>query len=108
MMPVAAEELAAGIAGVQKAGVKAAAEHLEPVEPEHQVAHGENLDGAEAHQEAEEMGAVEVVTAGLPAGVVAPLPYRRAPRRIRRTLPRGQSPFRRIDKTAYNVSIAEQ
>jgi len=107
-MPSPAEEqLAAGIAGVQKAGVKAA-EHPVPVELWHQEAHGENLEGAEAHQDAEEMGAVEVVTAGLPAGVVAPLPYRWAPRRIRRTLPPGQSPFRRIDKTAYNVSIADQ
>ena len=41
-------------------------------------------------------------------GMVAPLPYRQAPRSTRRTLPRGQSPFRRIYKTAYNVSISEQ
>jgi hypothetical protein len=98
MMPVAAEELAAGIAGVQKAGVKAAVEHPVPVEPWHQEAHGENLEGSEENQDAEEMG----------VGVVAPPPYRRAPRRIRRTLRPGQSPFRRIDKTAYNFSIAEQ
>jgi len=78
------------------------------VEPGHREAHGENVEGAEDHPSEEEMGAAEAVTAGLAAGMVAPRPYRQAPRRIRRTLPPGQSPFRRIDKTAYNVSIAEQ